>query len=65
LEHAAALPQVSAALHVSTPLPEHWVAPGVHATQALFQHAGVAPEHVVCVCQPPDVVHVWTRFPLH
>jgi hypothetical protein len=65
LEHADALPQVADMLHSSTPLPTHWVEPGVHATHALFQHAGVEPEHVVMVCQPPVAVHDWTRFPLH
>ena len=47
---------------VSSPLPTHCVEPGVHARHSLFQHAGVAPEHVTCVSQAPVALHVWTRF---
>jgi hypothetical protein len=49
--HAVGEPQLPLVLHVSMPLFTHWSEPGVHATQTLFQHAGVPPEHVVCVCQ--------------
>jgi hypothetical protein len=41
---------------------EHCVDPGAHATHALFQHAGVAPEHVTIVCQLPVASQDWTRF---
>ena len=60
--HATAAPQVPLALQVSSPLPTHCVEPGVHARHSLFQHAGVAPEHVAWVCQLPVASHVWTRF---
>jgi hypothetical protein len=65
LVHAAGLPHDPASLQVSTPLPEHVVAGGEHATQALFKQAGVAPEHVVSVCQVPPSAHDWTVVPEH
>ena len=63
--HATGGPQLPPAPHVSTALPAHWVVVGEHATQVLLRHAGVAPEHVACVCQVPVAVHVWMRFPRH
>jgi hypothetical protein len=58
LVHATGFPHAPAALQVSTPLgAPHCLFPGEHATQVLFRHAGVGAEHVVCVCQPPLVLH--------
>ena len=55
--HAAGAPQLPLPLQVCTPFPRHCVAPGEQATHALFKHAGVDPEQVVCVCQVPVAVH--------
>jgi rubredoxin len=63
--HATGDPHVDAAVQVCTPLPRHWVAPERHATHVLFEHAGVAPEHVAWVCQFPAASHDWMRFPRH
>jgi hypothetical protein len=63
--HATAVPQLPAALHVSTPLPEHCMVPGAHATHMLSRHAGMAPEQVACVCQLPMVSHAWMALPRH
>lgn len=63
--HGTGLPQVPVRVQVSTPLPTHWVDEGVHATQVLDRHAGVAPEHAVVVCQVPVLSHVWMALPRH
>jgi hypothetical protein len=42
---ATAVSHWPAAEHVWTPLPEHCVEPGVHATHAPFKHTGVSPTH--------------------
>jgi len=39
--------------------------PGEQATQLLLRHAGVAPVHVVCVCQIPVPEHDWMLLPRH
>jgi hypothetical protein len=51
------------ALHVSTPLPEQWVAPGVHAAHVPPTHTGVPPPHAVAVPQLPVASHVSTPLP--
>jgi hypothetical protein len=58
-------PQLPVALQVSTPLSAHWSAPGAHCVQAPFQHAGVAPEHIVWSCQWPVASQVCTWFIEH
>jgi hypothetical protein len=65
--HENGEPQLPASPHVSKLLPVivHWLVAGEQATQVLSRHAGVEPEHIVCVCQPPDALHVWMRFPKH
>ena len=45
--HAPAGPHVPFDWHVSIDVPEHWVAPGVHCTQAPFRQTGVPPVHDV------------------
>lgn len=65
LTHAAGLPQEPPALHVWTPLPEHCVVVGLHATQVLLRHAGVCPPHVVTVDQVPVVSHCSMLLPRH
>jgi hypothetical protein len=54
-------------LHVSTPLPEHCVAPAVHeAVHCPFVHTGVPPEHAEPLfCQVPVESHVCGCCPLH
>lgn len=54
---ATGAPHAPAALHVCTPFPEHCVAPGEHATQVLFRHAGVTPEQVSSVVHVPVALH--------
>jgi hypothetical protein len=39
------------------------VAIGVHATQVLFRHTGVPPEHEVWVTQLPIPSHDWIALP--
>jgi hypothetical protein len=63
--HATPEPQAPASLHVSRLLLVHWVELGEHVTHVPLRHAGVVPEHVVCVCQLPDALHVWMRLPRH
>ena len=63
--HAAGAPHVPFEAHVSSPLPEHCVAPGVHepahapATHAEFEHATAVPHWPVAGSQ------VSTPLPLH
>jgi hypothetical protein len=63
--HAAGAPHVPFEAHVSSPLPEHCVAPGVHepahapATHAEFEHATAVPHW------PVAGSHVSTPLPLH
>jgi hypothetical protein len=63
-EHAAAEPHVPLALHVSTPLPEHCVAPGVHdPVHAPLTHAWFV--QALAFCQVPVALHVCGCWPLH
>jgi hypothetical protein len=64
-EQVTGAPHVPPAPHVSTPLPEHWVAPGVHdPAQAPETHAEFA--HATGLPQPPvAALQVSTPFPLH
>ncbi len=65
LVHADGGPHAPAALHVSTPLPTHWVAPGEHATQVLFRQVAVGLVHVSAVVQLPVASQDWMRLPRH
>jgi hypothetical protein len=57
-------PHVPALPHVSTPLPEHWTAPGLQTpTQAPVTHAWLL--HGTAVPQVPVTLHVWTASPEH
>ena len=46
-------------------LPLHWVRPGVQARHAPFQHAGVAPAHVVWSCHAPHMLQSCTMLAAH
>jgi len=59
------VPHWPLALHVRTPLPEHFVAPGEHTTQAPFRHTGVPPKHPTAFPQPPEESQGCTPFPEH
>ncbi len=64
--HSIGVPHVSVSLlHVETPLPMHWMAPGEHWTQAPFQHTGVAPAHVDWSCHVPIGPHTCATLPEH
>jgi hypothetical protein len=63
--HILAAPHVPVASHVSTPLPEHCVFPGVQATQAPLRHCGVDPEQVWTGCHLPVASQRIVCWPEH
>jgi hypothetical protein len=62
---ATADPQDPVVWHVCKLVPEHCVAPGLHATQPPLRHTGVPPEHSTAVPHVPLVVQVCTPLPEH
>lgn len=57
--------QVPVASHFSGHWPEHWSAPGLHATQVELRHAGVAPLQIEVVRKVPSAWHVCIALPEH
>jgi hypothetical protein len=61
--HATGWPQVALSSQVCTPLPEHWVVPGVHApVQTPAAHAWL---HATTLPHAPIAPHVSTPLPEH
>jgi hypothetical protein len=65
LVQSTRVPQVPDIEQVWTPLPVHWLEPGVQATQVLFRHAAVAPAQVADGCQLPIGSHARITEPRH
>ncbi len=65
LLHAMAAAHWPLALQVCTPLPEHWVCPGLQATQEPLRQAGVPPPQATEAPQLPVELHVSTPLPAH
>jgi hypothetical protein len=64
LMHVTGEPQAPIELHVSTPLPEHCTAPGVHTPmQTPFTHAWFV--QGTALPQAPLPLHVCTALPEH
>ena len=60
-----AAPHCPVALQVCTPLPEHWVWPGLQATHPPSRQAGVPPAQATDAPQVPVEPHVSTPLPAH
>lgn len=65
MTHATGLLHEPLALQVSTPSPEHCVAPGTHAAHAPLTQAGVDPEQADAVPHSPVASHDCTPLPEH